>query len=190
MKQNLLTAKTYVMENKKRLLGYFAVVAVVTFFVALFIYNYEPKTSYEPANACELFTPEEAISLLGDGVIRNDTTSPNVSGDVATSKCSYTDRNENQDEMLVAAVAVRSAVNDEGIEQNKTEFKDVKSAAEATEDVEGLRQDAFFNASLGQLNVLDGRDWIIVSYGVGANQPANTIDDAVKLAKLVLAERQ
>lgn len=85
---------------------------------------------------------------------------------------------------VVAAVNVRAAINDKGAEQNKTEF--AAGRPRAAKEVKNVGERAYWNLETGQLNLLSGRNWVIISYGVGATPEANTLDDAIKLAKKVL----
>ena len=90
------------------------------------------------------------------------------------------------DQMMVAAIIVRSGVNDDGVEQNKAQFAAGKPKKAGIESVKGVGDEAYYNSELGQLNVLRGRDWLILSYGLGSDPLANTLDDAKKLAHAVL----
>ena len=164
-------------------------VVVVALLAALFIYNTSTSGGvvvYAPTKACERLTPTEAQHLLGDQVLSIDTKNPAVSGNIAISKCSYTDRNPDQTKMKVAAVAIRSGVNDKGVAQNKQEFAASKKANPQVQDIADLGDGAYFNPVNGQIGMLEGRDWLIISYGIGADQQGNTLEEVTKLARLVL----
>lgn len=177
--------KKYVTTHKKEFItGGVAVVIVITL-VALYIYNNPKVVVYEPINACAMLTPVKAEELLGEKVYSVDTKGSMISGNIATSKCSYTDQNHDTSKLLVAAIAVRSGVNDKGVQQNKTDFA-ARRPATGMETVNNLGDSAYFNPTLGQLNVLSGRQWIIISYGIGAAPQTNTVDKAVELAHKVL----
>ena len=188
MNRYIEIAKDYVLAHKKQFRSG-AIVAVcvvgVATLVALFAYNNPIVVIYQPAKACDLLTTEEAQDLLGDRVISTERNKPTLTGNAATSKCSYTDENPDQNRMIVAAIAVRSGVNDKGVKQNKADFGIAKTGKDV-EVVKDLGDSAYFNRDLGQLNILDGRKWIILSYGVGATPKENTVDDAIKLAHEVL----
>ncbi len=166
-------------------LGALAVVMMITFFA----HNSTPKLIYQPANACDLFTPAEAKELLGEHKINSNVNTPIVSGNAATSRCGYTDGNPDTDNMVVAAIIVRSAVNDKGIEKNKNDFAANKPAS-GTVDVSDLGDSAYFNKQLGQLNILSGRNWIILSYGIGSAPETNTLSSAMELANKVLSSNE
>ena len=161
--------------------GLLAIVAII----ALFIYNSTPKVVYKPTSACSTFTPAEAQVLLGASAFNANTNEPVLSGNTTTSRCGYTDGNSDTTKMIVAAIIVRSGINDKGVEQNKTEF--VRGTpTQAVEVVKDIGDSAYFNQANGQLNVLKGRNWFILSYGLGSAPEANTVEDATKLAQKVL----
>lgn len=185
MQDYIHTAITHITNHKREFTAGGALVLFLAVLVALFIYNNPDKVVYQPTNACDLLTPVKAQDLLGEKVISVDTKGAAVSGDIAISKCSYTDSSETQDQMLVAAIAVRSGVNDAGVQKNKTDFA-ASQSNKTVEAVTDLGDSAYFNPVIGQLNILDGRRWIIVSYGIGASPETNTIDKAIELANTVL----
>ena len=164
-------------------LGVMAIVVIIV----LLIQAAQPKIVYQPDIACDMFTQDEAKEMLGDTVLHQTPASPTLQSGIATSKCSYTNQNPDQDQMLVAAVAVRSAVDDSGTDKNTATFH-VAATAKEVQAVNGIAQRAFFNSKLGQLNILSGRNWIIVSYGVGADPRSNTLDRAIELAQKVIAD--
>ncbi len=189
MKQYIQAAKDYITASKRNeLIIGMAIVAGVAVLIAAItytVYSSTPKVVYQPAKACDLLTSAEAKELLGGKAIDSSAKNPVVSGNTATSQCGYTDGNPDTENMIVAAVVVRSGVNDDGVQQNKTEFVNGKPT-DNVEAVKDLGEDAYFNQKLGQLNVLNGREWIILSYGLGSAPEANTIDKAVELAYKVL----
>lgn len=193
VKQYAQNAKTYVTSSsgKEMLIGAAVVVVVTALIVGavVFIQNSGPKIVYQPAIACDLLTKDEAKEMLGEQVLDHTPASPTLSQDVATSKCSYTDSNPEQNQMKVAAIAVRSAVNDQGTEKNKREFAAAK-LNQGMQPVNNLGESAFFNPELGQLNILKGRNWIILSYGVGTDPKSNTLEEAIELAQKVVIASQ
>lgn len=178
-------------DNVKRHADIYIGVGIVVFIIliatglALYIQSRTPKIIYQPTKACDLLKPSEAQDLLGDRVIATDTNEPKVSGNIATSKCSYTDTNEDRESMIVTAVAVRTGINGEGTLQNKRDF-DTARSNNKTEEVKDLGEKAFFNKTNGQLNVLRKHDWIIMNYGIGASPQTNTVERTLLLAKKVL----
>ena len=189
MKKYLLSVKTYITSSpgKELLIGVAIVVSFICLVIAIvsLIIASGPKIDYQPAIACDLLTKEEAKEMLGQNVIAGTPKNPTLSRDIATSKCSYTDMNTDAQAMLVAAIAVQSGVNDKGVARVKATFAASKSGKNV-ELVNGLGDSAYFNPQLGQLNILDGKNWIILSYGTGQSPQNNTLDNAVTLAQKVL----
>lgn len=185
MNRYLQAVTTYVTTHRNEAVTTAVVAVVFIFVVALFIYDSTPHYVYQPVKACDLLTPAEAQDMLGDKVLSTDANTPVVSDDTATSKCSYSDENPDKSKMMVAAVAVRSAIDDKGAQQNKVDF----ATARANNDVEIVKNvgdSAYFNKTSGQLNVLSGHMWLILNYGVGSTPQTNTVDKAVELAHKVL----
>lgn len=189
MKKILEKAQNYVQQHKKEVtLGasVAGIIAIIILGLALYSYNTAaPKIVYEPALACDLLTMDEAKSLLGDTTINGVNTLPVQQGNLTVSKCSYSDGLPDTANAVVAAIVVRSGINDIGIEINKAQFLSGKPSA-GIQDVEGVGDQAYFNTGLGQLNVLKDSTWILVSYGLASSPQANTLEDTIKLTKLVL----
>lgn len=188
MKETFEKAKEYVLDHKNEFrIGTIVVVVIAVIILGLALYSYntrQPAIVYEPANACDLLTMDEAKSLLGESTINGIHQTPVQSGDITTSQCGYSDGLVDTSNAVVAAVNIRSAINDAGIKLNKMQFESGKPTG--VQDITGIGDEAYFNAGLGQLNILKDTTWIIVSYGSGANPQGNTLADDEKLAKLVL----
>lgn len=179
------SAQTYITERSDVFVG-IGIVAGLLVIVGIFaLINHlsGPQIVYQPIKACEVFTPAKAQSLLGPDMSGADKNEPQISGDLAVSKCGYS--NLDAQAMIVAAVTIRTGINDEGVTQNKSDFAKSK-AANSTEKVSNLGDGAFFNGKLGQLNVLKNGSWYLFSYGLGSAPEQNTLDQALKLAHKVL----
>lgn len=189
MNKQFQTVKTYVLDHKKEFIIGTSVVAVIAIiFVILALYSArhrQPAIMYEPANACSLLTLDEAKTLLGDKTINGVNTTPIQKGNLTVSQCGYSDGLPDTAHAVVAALVVRSGINDAGIAQNKTEFDAGKPSA-GIKDVSGVGDKAYYNTGLGQLNVLKDSTWLIVSYGQSADPQGNSLDNTIKLAKLAL----
>lgn len=170
------------------LIAFFAVLGLilVVTIVTLFTRSSAPNIVYQPASACELLTRVEADKVFETSAIESTHSEPVITKDTAVSKCGYTNGNPEVNDMIVAAVIVRSGINDAGVLQNQSEFSAGKTG-EGVEVIKGLGDGAYFNEQNGQLNVLDGRNWIILSYGLGSAPQNNNKDDAVKLAAVVVS---
>jgi hypothetical protein len=189
MQQYTQSVKAFITKHKKALsigAGIFVVAAIIAGGVAYSIATDPHRVVYQPTRACDLFTDSEAQTLLGDKKAINRVQDPVVSGDTAASSCSYSDTNPDENAMKVAAMIVRSGVNDFGVTQNQTDFANKRKQTADIEVVTGIGDTAFFDKATGQLNVLKGRDSFLMSYGVGTKPTENTVDDAVAFAHLVL----
>jgi len=188
MKDHFNNARQYVLTHKDYFItGSWITAAILLIIVvtAVYVYSVSPKIVYKPMHACDLLTPTEAQQLLGDKIIASKAEKPVVADETATSKCSYTDENPSQGAMRVAALAVRAGINDDGVAKNKADFAIAKQN-NAVEVVEGIGDGAYFNTTNGQLNVLDGYNWLIVNYGIGSAPQTNTVEQASELARKVL----
>lgn len=191
MKQSFKTyfksVKNYIFTHKDQSIGVAVTLGLVLAIgVILFVsFASGPRFVYQPVKSCELFTPTEAQSLLGENIVAVDSKDPEIQGDVAVSKCSYTNMNPDEDQMVVAAVAIRSAVNDDGALKNRDDFA-TSQANNDTDTITGIGEKAYFNKTSGQLHVFSSRNWIIINMGIGTNPASNSPEKAVELAKLVL----
>jgi len=189
MNKYVQAVKTYMSSSpgKEILVGVAVVLSFICLAVAVVsvILASRPKIDYPPAVACALLTKDEAKEALGDQIIPGTPKNPTLSNDIATSKCSYTDMNPDKAAMRIAAIAVQSGVTDKGAERVRATFEASK-IGKNIEVVNDLGDNAYFNPELGQLNILDGRNWIILSYGVGESPETNTVEDAIELAQKVL----
>lgn len=188
MKQHVQQVRQYIKDHRDNLTTsaiIIGIVALVIATVAAIVYSSAPKIIYQPTKACDLLTVKDAKSLLGNRTISTSNTAPQISADNATSQCGYADGNPQTEEMIVIAIIVRAGVNDEGVARNNTDFAAARPE-KGVQDVEGIGDDAFFNEANGQLNVLDGRNWMILSYGVGSDPLRNTLADAKTLASKIL----
>ena len=188
MKQRWQTLKQFVIDHKKDVIidGSIGLgIVLIVILVLVFIYNNQPPVIvYEPADACKMLTLTEAKTLLGDQAVNGTDTGIIVSKENnATSQCSYSDLNTDADSVKVAAVSIQSGINNAGTTTNNTDFA---NAAKGNVSVTDLGHTAFFNKANGQLDILDGHNWIIVSFGIGNSPSDNTQSDDETLAKLVL----
>jgi len=192
MTENTKTPETPIEDQptsykKELIIGAVAVFAVIAIIAAIVfaIANSGPKVDYPPTVACNTLTSLEAQELLGNSAFNSADDPAVISGDLATSRCGYTDGTNNTETMIVAAVILRAGINDKGVEQNKTEFAQ-GTPTQGVEVVKDLGDSAYYNQVNGQLNVLKDKNWYIFSYGVGSTPEANIVEDTVKLAEKVL----
>lgn len=186
IREYLKNFKQYVELHRNEAILVGAALATIAVLGALFIYGHVSKYVYEPTKACTLFTPEKALDLLGEKVVNVTTNNKGVSiqGDLATSSCGYTNEKNDASAMTVAAVKVRSAINDKGAILNKSDYTKSRASNEV-EDVKKIGDEAYYNKTSGQMHVYKNRDWIILSYGMGSDPASNTIEKATELAKAI-----
>ena len=139
------------------------------------------KVAYVAVDACKTFTLDEAKKLLGDKATAGSNTPATKGQDVQVSTCSYVNNASTVAEIKTATVLYRSGLNADGAASNKSGFE----ANMTKETVDGYGEHAYWDASLGQLNIHKGNDWIIVSMG-GTNPKDYTVADAKLVADQVL----
>ena len=173
--------------KKELIIGIGVVLGVIALIAAIVLVfqNNTPKIDFPPTVACNIFTEQKAKKLLGEQAFNSNSGDPIISGNSATSKCGYTDGNSDTTKVVVAAINLRAGINAKGVGQNQSEFNNGKPR-NGVEDVNNLGDAAYYNQVLGQLNVLDGNNWIIFSYGLGSAPESNTLGDATKFARLIL----
>lgn len=185
MKQWPQAIKTYFssMTIRERIISILILVCLVAVTIAFVIawQNRRPSLDYPPVVACDVMTRSHAQEILGDDILGGEQRDPVLARDVVTSKCSYSDMNPDKAQMRVAAIAVRTGINDRGIERNKTEFNAAKST-EGIKSVVAIGDSAFFDPERGQLNVLTGRTWMILSYGIGESPKSNSLAALTEIA--------
>lgn len=188
MKNKLQAVSHYISEHKQTIGTTAMAVIGVVVLVGLFIYNqpHGPKIVYQPVKACDILTPAKAMDALGDKIIGTDLNKPTIDGNLALSKCGYTDKNIDQNQMAEVSIAVQSAINDKGIAQNNADFKTRKSQATHIEEVTGLGDSAYYDKDAGLLQVLNGKQWLMISYGNGQTIVPKPLAETVALAQKIL----
>lgn len=185
MKNYLQTIKTYILTHKKLILLVLGILIVIIGAVLVVWTVRSRQPTYKPVSACDILTVARAEKLLGDHVINHELTKPVITGDIATSQCVYTDYNEN--DMHVAALVVKSATDDKGITALRSAFKTQKAAKGMTA-VKDLADSAYYNAKLGLLYVLNGREVLIVRAGSANNVSVDDQKILVNLAHTLVAK--
>ena len=149
------------------------------------IWDRQPKIVYQPADACKLLTKDIAMDFLGNDVLGVDTSGAQINGSIADSKCSFSDSNPDKAAMKVAAMAIRTGINDDGVKKIRADFA-TKKTLKGNTSIKNIGKEAFFDPKVGQLNVLREHDWAILSYGIGTDPQSNKPDDVLKIARKVL----
>lgn len=142
-------------------------------------------------DACDVLTEAAAKQVIGDGAKKGDTAAGNVSSDdVSVSNCVYNYKSVTTGPALQqlqstesVGILARAARTKLGAESNKAVFASQKPAG--VQDVSGYGNKAFFNPSTGQLNILKGNNWYILSHYTGVSSNKSTLAEATELADAV-----
>lgn len=148
----------------------------------------QPAFSAKIIDACKVLKPEIATHYLGETPETSDTPSVEASSDdVNVSNCAYSTKFivGQPASLRSASLLARSAKTQDGVDSNKNAFTNQRPAG--AETVAGYGNDAFWNPSMGQLNILKNNNWYIVQAG-GTSPTNRTVADAKKLADLVIGD--
>jgi hypothetical protein len=148
----------------------------------------ENKTYAGVKEACNYLTQEVAVKVLGPGAEKGTTAPAATSDDISVSTCTYTSKVGNSladiKNMRVATLLVRSPLSAVGAESNDVPFDSLKVGAIT---VQGYGEKAYWDPELGQLNVLKGGTWLIISLGK-TTMGDKSVDDAKQLANLIVPQ--
>lgn len=146
------------------------------------------SAAYVAVDACDVLTADIATQILGAGSTKGDTTAGNAStNDLSVSSCTYFIRPttgtvaEQTANTKGVSILVRAAKSKAGADSNKAQFKTVPAGDQAVKDI---GDNAFFSSTLGQLHVLKGNNWYIVSNYSG-KATSGTVESDTALAKLI-----
>lgn len=141
-------------------------------------------------DACDILTSTIAKQILGDAAVKSIAPASQISTkDVSISDCVYTARIDPSGAVSTSNtkgvnVLVRAAKTSAGVESNKSQFGSNKPAG--VQDVDVIGDAAFFNPQYGQLNILKGGNWYIVTNysgtaGVGTMESDKQLADLIEL---------
>lgn len=131
--------------------------------------------------ACDIYTFNKAQEILGAGTQQGDTVPETRQGNTLVSTCTYTDGSSNPKTLQVSTVLVRSSTDNSSI----TGFSSAKPADAIT--VSGFGDAAYWSPKLGQLNILKGKNWAIITSGAGA-VIGRSQDQAKQVAALIVGD--
>lgn len=142
-------------------------------------------------DACDVLTETAAKQVLGDVVKKGETAGHAASSDdLSVSNCSYDHKTVTTGPALaqaqsadVVGVLARAAKTKAGADSNKGQFTTAKPAG--VQDVSGYGDKAFWNPQYGQLNILKGNNWYIISHYTGLNATKGTLEQAKQLADAI-----
>lgn len=144
------------------------------------------ETKLVAVKACDLLTLDEAKRLLGSNTTEASNTTAVTGEDVSVDTCSYTNNGTTAENIRIVTVMARSALTDLGMDSNNGAFeKDGTANPPNAIAINGFGEKAFWDPITYQLAILDGNTWFSIVYG-GTNPTKNTLDDAKKVAELIV----
>lgn len=141
------------------------------------------SSNYKQAMACDLFNQSEATQILGQGTTKSSVVNTDEStSDVAVTTCTY----NNSATSVTATALVRSGLTANGTSTNKSGYDQTKTTDSVTA-VTGLGDEAYYDTTLGQLSVMKGNNWILISSG-GLMPSDHSQAQATSIAQAMLAK--
>lgn len=120
--------------------------------------------NYKYVDACTVLDRVEAEAQLGPGAKKGDGAGGNAnSDDIAVSSCVYYTTSTTTNSYKAVTLLARSAKTKAGAESNISNFRDLKPPNVI--DVPGFADAAFWSPEYGQMHVLAGDNWYIISTG-------------------------
>ncbi len=112
--------------------------------------------------ACDLFKLQDAQNVLGSGAQKGSSTQTNSeSAQRSVTTCTYSYDPGSLSDLVTATVLVRASSDAEA----KKSFE--SSRSDNAQDIKDYGDAAYWNPSLGQINLLKGNYWVTVSAGAG-----------------------
>lgn len=141
--------------------------------------------AFVAVDACDVVTQSVADQVLGSGSTKSDTSAGNASSDdVSVSNCNYLNKphtgNPLQDAKngTTLGLLARAAKSSAGANSNKAVFGSQKPSG--VEDLSGYGDKAYYNPQYGQINILKGNNWYILSVKKGVDSRVVSTLDVVK----------
>jgi hypothetical protein len=139
--------------------------------------------------ACGIFTLADAKQLLGDSAKGGENPADTSSQDVDVTVCNYlqdlSSSNVPVSSGKSASLTVKIPKTEDGIKSNQGQFGIVKPGD--VQDVSGYGDNAYWDPTHGQLDILKNNTWYILSNG-SITPSARTLDEAKQLADLLIGK--
>jgi hypothetical protein len=154
------------------------------------------SAKYEGKLACDLFTLDEAKSIIGSNArpLPISALGNRAVQDTSLTTCPYTTASgdaASQDPYQTATLQVYFAKNAAGQTENQKNFNEAQKQGSIAA-VTNLGAQAFYNSTYGQLEILKGSYWLVVasstSNPTGSTAPVYSQDNDTKIAQAVLAK--
>lgn len=137
--------------------------------------------------ACGIFTLADAKQLLGNSVKGGEAPADTSSKDVDVTICNYlqdlSSSNSPVSSGKIASLTVKIPKTSGGAKSNQGQFGPIKPSD--VTDVNGYGDSAYWDSGRGQLDILKGTTWYILSYGPAA-PVSRTLDEAKQMADLLI----
>lgn len=180
--------------SPKLLLGRLCGILIVLMVIALVInfidtHKKTPTAVDTSKDPCAFFTLDDAKSLLGKTAAKNSSAAASqTSKDIDTNTCSYAQSSyqagQNVNKLKTAYVKVQAPKTANGKMFNEFFFSHNKP--KNAQSVQGYGQQAYWDPASGTLNILKGDKWISLSNGTLVTPSARNLNDAKKLADIVI----
>jgi hypothetical protein len=184
-------------KNPKKLIEtVFAILVVALIALTAFYYidNKNNSKSSTTANAdpCAFFTLDDAKSILGNNSQEGGVAplSPPSANDFSTITCIYTQKLDPKGKASSVqtpksvSIVVRSPKTDLG--KTLVQFIFTGGKPKEAQAVSSYGEKAYWDPTMGALNILKNGKWITLSNGVTAPASSRTLDDSKKLANIVI----
>lgn len=135
-------------------------------------------------SACEVLTAEVARAAIGKLAPENSPAPEAGSDEVTVSSCTRVNKADDVRDSRSASLLMRVAESDQGARSNEVVF-DSSSLPQGAEEVSGYGEQAFWNPEFGQLNILEGGNWYILSVGP-LDPEKHTLAETEKLADAII----
>jgi hypothetical protein len=148
--------------------------------------NSTQSAAQSSKQACKIFTLSEAKQVLGDSAKGGESSGSTSSDDLAVSTCAYIQASSDNTPIASsksASLLVRAPKTGTGSASNQNQFKRLLPADAQT--VAGYGQAAYWDPQFGQLNILKGNTWYVISSGP-ITPDSRTLDEAKQLADLLI----
>jgi hypothetical protein len=138
--------------------------------------------------ACGIFTLAVAKQLLGDSAKGGENQADTSSSDVDVTTCNYlqdlSSSNAPVSSSKTAGLEVKLPKTASGVKSNRGQFGPIKPGG--VQDVSGYGDSAYWDPEHGQLDILKGDTWYILSYG-STTPSARSLDETEQLAGLLIS---
>ncbi len=111
--------------------------------------------------ACDVFTLKDAQSVLGQGASKTSSQTDSVNNQKSVTTCLYSYDPGSFSDLVNASVLLQGSPSDSAMQSFE------EGRPEGAQDVKGYGDQAYWDPNLGQLHILKGQYWVIISAGSG-----------------------